>query len=206
MRSTFSRPGPNRAGWPRISIWPATSIERFYHFICKAEPPRSACWTNSASATVRWRGTSMAYFIDGKLHWGDPFALLRFPGISLLSRLRYGLLAFVSTKRERWDALESQYVREWITRWGGQEVWDRLWKPLLDLKFHEYADQVSAAVDLDPGQADRPVAQVDVPGRARLYRGRQPDPGRRALPRDRGRRRADRLSTPAHEVGRRAGA
>jgi protoporphyrinogen oxidase len=88
----------------------------------------------------------MGYFIDGKLQaWGDPVALLKFPAVSLLARLRYGLLAFVSTRRKRWDALENQSAREWITRWGGAEVYDRLWKPLLELKFHEYSDNVSAA-------------------------------------------------------------
>jgi hypothetical protein len=56
--------------------------------------------------------TVFAGVFDGLFHrwelyeWGNPIALIKFPGISLLSRLRYGLLAFVSTHRERWDALE----------------------------------------------------------------------------------------------------
>jgi protoporphyrinogen oxidase len=139
--------GPEPGGMAAHFDLAGDSIERFYHFICKADAATFSLLDElGIRDRLRWRGTSMAYFIDGKLHeWGNPFALLRFRGISLLSRLRYGLLAFVSTKRERWDALESQSVREWVTRWGGQEVWDRLWKPLLDLKFHEYADQVSAA-------------------------------------------------------------
>src|SRR3954454_1879735 len=139
--------GPEPGGMAAHFDLAGASIERFYHFICKADAATFALLDElGIRGRLRWRGTSMAYFIDGKLHeWGNPVALLRFPGISLLSRVRYGLLAFVSTKRERWDALESQSVREWVTRWGGQEVWDRLWKPLLKLKFHEYADHVSAA-------------------------------------------------------------
>ena len=123
------------------------SIERFYHFVCKADAPTFALLKElNLGDRLRWRTTSMGYFIDGKLYeWGNPVALIKFPGISLLSRLRYGLLAFISTRRERWDALETQSAREWITRWGGSEVYDRLWKPLLDLKFHEYADNISAA-------------------------------------------------------------
>lgn len=123
------------------------SIERFYHFVCKADAPTFALLDElGLGDRMRWRKTSMGYFIDGKLQaWGDPVALLKFPAVSLLARLRYGLLAFVSTRRERWDALENQSAREWITRWGGAEVYDRLWKPLLELKFHEYSDNVSAA-------------------------------------------------------------
>nr|WP_253201098.1 NAD(P)/FAD-dependent oxidoreductase [Sphingomonas quercus] len=123
------------------------SIERFYHFVCKADLPTFALLEElGLGDKMRWRGTSMGHFSGGELHgWGNPVALLRYPGISLLSRLRYGLLAFISTRRERWDALEKQSAREWITRWGGREVYDKLWKPLFDLKFYEYADNVSAA-------------------------------------------------------------
>ncbi len=123
------------------------SIERFYHFICKSDAPTFALLDElGLRDRLRWRATTMGYYIDGGLHeWGNPLALLRFPAVSLLARLRYGLLAFVSVRRERWDALENQTVQEWVTRWGGEEVYRRLWKPLLYLKFHEYADDVSAA-------------------------------------------------------------
>ncbi len=123
------------------------SIERFYHFVCKADAPTFALMDELGIADLmRWRITSMGHFADGKLHeWGNPIALLKYGGISLVSRFRYGLLAFVSTRRERWDALETQSAREWITRWAGREVYAKLWKPLFDLKFHEYAENISAA-------------------------------------------------------------
>ena len=139
--------GPEPGGMAAHFNFDGLSIERFYHFVCKADAPTFALLDElGLGDRMRWRKTSMGYFIDGKLQaWGDPVALLKFPAVSLLARLRYGLLAFVSTRRERWDALENQSAREWITRWGGAEVYDRLWKPLLEHKFHEYSDNVSAA-------------------------------------------------------------
>jgi protoporphyrinogen oxidase len=139
--------GPEVGGMAAHFNFDGLSIERFYHFVCKADGPTFALLDElGLGDRMRWRTTSMGYFIDGKLHdWGNPVALLKFPAISLLSRLRYGLLAFVSTRRERWDAIETRSAREWITQWGGSEVYDRLWKPLLELKFHEYADNISAA-------------------------------------------------------------
>lgn len=123
------------------------SIERFYHFVCKADAPTFALMDElGLGDAMRWRGTSMGYYSGGKLHaWGDPVSLLKYPNVSLMARLRYGLLAFVSTRREHWDALETTSARDWITRWSGREVYDKLWKPLFDLKFYEYADNVSAA-------------------------------------------------------------
>jgi protoporphyrinogen oxidase len=123
------------------------SIERFYHFICKPDRPTFDLLHELGIADkLRWRTTTMGHFSDGTLHpWGDPVALLRYRGLSMVARLRYGLFAWISTRRDRWPALEHQTAREWITRWAGAEVYAKLWQPLLALKFHRFADNVSAA-------------------------------------------------------------
>ncbi len=123
------------------------SIERYYHFICKSDLPTFDLLRELGLADkLRWRPTSMAYWIDGKLHrWGDPVSLLRFPHLSPVEKLRYGLLAFVSTRRDAWAALEHMSARQWIERWCGESVYDKLWRPLFERKFYEYADNISAA-------------------------------------------------------------
>ena len=123
------------------------SIERFYHFVCKTDQPTFDLMTEiGLGDAMCWRNTSMGYFSGGNLHgWGDPFSLLCYPHLSLIEKIRYGVLAFVSTKRDRWDALETRSAREWIIRWTGRGVYNKMWKPLFDLKFFEYADNVSAA-------------------------------------------------------------
>ena len=123
------------------------SIERFYHFVCKTDRDTFALMEElGILQRMRWRRTSMGLFTRGRLRtWGNPLALLSFSEISVLSRLRYALFAYVSVRRERWDAIETESARSWITRWCGQEVYDRLWKPLFHLKFYDLADSVSAA-------------------------------------------------------------
>src|SRR5580693_8231567 len=67
------------------------SIERFYHFVCKADEPTFALMSELGIADkMRWRPTSMGYFMGGALYpWGDPISLLRFPHLSLIEKLRY---------------------------------------------------------------------------------------------------------------------
>lgn len=123
------------------------SIERFYHFVCKADAATFELMRElGIGDRMRWRDTSMGYFVGGRMHrWGDPLALLAFPGLSPLAKLRYGLQMFAATMRTDWRPLENLTAREWIERGAGREAYEVLWRRLFDLKFFEYADGVSAA-------------------------------------------------------------
>jgi len=123
------------------------SIERFYHFVCKTDHPTFELLSDLGIADkMRWVPTSMGFFSQGKLHhWGDPISLLKLPGVSLISKLRYGLFVFACTHRDQWPALENRSATEWITRYCGKDIYDRFWHPLLDYKYYEYSNNISAA-------------------------------------------------------------
>lgn len=123
------------------------SIERFYHFVCKSDAPTFALLDELGIADkMRWRATAMGYFIGGRIHpWGDPIALLKFPHLGLVSKLRTGWQMFAATRRRDFRAIEHLTARQWIERGSGRRVYDTLWKRLLDLKFYEYADEISAS-------------------------------------------------------------
>lgn len=123
------------------------SIERFYHFVCKADAPTFELMDElGIGYKMKWRPTSMGYYIDGEHHpWGDPISLLRFPKLDIVSKIRYGLQMFLSTRRSDWSALETISAKDWFVAGGGQRTYDVLWKRLFELKFFEYADNISAA-------------------------------------------------------------
>jgi protoporphyrinogen oxidase len=122
------------------------SLERFYHFICRTDQPTFEVMKElGIEDTLRWRDTTMGFF-DGKLHrWGDPVSLLRFPSLGLIDKLRYGLFAFLCVRRDHWTSLEHQSAKDWIIRYCGRRVYERFWRPLFQLKFYEYAEDISAA-------------------------------------------------------------
>jgi protoporphyrinogen oxidase len=122
------------------------SLERFYHFACLSDIPTFELMQELGIADkMMWRKTTMGYF-DGRLHaWGDPISLLKYPGLSLFEKVRYGLFAFVCVRKNRWDAIEHESAKSWILRWCGQSIYDRFWKPLFEYKFYGYADNISAS-------------------------------------------------------------
>lgn len=123
------------------------SIERFYHFCCLSDTHTLALLEElDLGDAMQWVTTRMGFHLEGRLiDWGHPVALIKAPGIDFLTKLRYGLLAFTATRRSRWQHLDAISAERWITAWLGEKAYDRLWRPLMALKFHEYADKVSAA-------------------------------------------------------------
>lgn len=124
-----------------------TSIERYYHFHCTSDDAFFKVLNElGIEGKLNWVETKMGYYYNKKvLPWGNPVALLRFPGLSLLSKFRYGLHAFLSTKRTDWKSLDKLEATDWIKRWVGQEAYDVLWSKLFDYKFYNYSQRLSAA-------------------------------------------------------------
>ncbi|MGO4441181.1 NAD(P)/FAD-dependent oxidoreductase [Rhizobium sp. RAF56] len=123
------------------------SMERFYHFVCKSDEPTFALMRElGIGDKMRWHPTSMGYFMKGRVHpWGDPISLLRFPHLSLIAKIRTGLQMFLTTKTSNFASIEHKTARQWLEDGSGNDVYNTLWKRLMDLKFYELADDISAS-------------------------------------------------------------
>ncbi|PIJ49277.1 hypothetical protein BL250_12815 [Erwinia sp. OLTSP20] len=122
-------------------------IERYYHFHCISDHAFLQVLNELGIADqMQWTETKMGYWYQGRLQpWGNPVALLKFRGLSLMAKFRYGLHAFLSTKRDDWRPLDNVEASGWIKRWVGTEAWEVLWRRLFDYKFYDYAHGLSAA-------------------------------------------------------------
>lgn len=123
------------------------NIERYYHFHCTSDADFLQLLDELGIADrMHWRETRMAYWYRGRLQaWGNPLALLRFKGLSLTAKIRYGVFAFLCTRRNNWLPLDHVNAMQWVQRWVGAEAYEALWRRLFDYKFHHYADNLSAA-------------------------------------------------------------
>jgi protoporphyrinogen oxidase len=123
------------------------SIERFYHFHCTSDLAFIEILKElNLSDKLHWKSTAMGYWYKDILQeWGNPLALLRFKGVGLIAKFRYGLHIYLSTKRNNWLPLDSQNAVDWVKRWVGPQAYEVFWRRLFEYKFYDYVDNLSAA-------------------------------------------------------------
>jgi protoporphyrinogen oxidase len=124
-----------------------TSIERYYHFHCISDRAYLEVLKElGLSDRLHWVKSKMGYwYLDQLQAWGNPIALLNFIGLSWISKFRYALHVFLSTKRKDWKPLDREDAVRWVKRWVGPEAYEVLWQKLFEYKFYEYTPNLSAA-------------------------------------------------------------
>ncbi len=122
-------------------------IERYYHFICKTDYPLFALLEEfQLSDYLRWRDTKMGLYYHGHLYpWGTPQALFAFPHLDFISKMRYAALAMHAKRIQHWEKYDALNATDWLKQWIGERAYNALWKPLFELKFHEFTNDLSAA-------------------------------------------------------------
>lgn len=76
-----------------------------------------------------------------------PLRVLRFPHISLINRLRMGLvLAYLKYRPQPpWQTYDKLVADEWLSRWMGREAYETLWQPMIQGKFDQHSHEVNLA-------------------------------------------------------------
>jgi protoporphyrinogen oxidase len=93
---------------------------------------------------LRWIESKVGWYYDGQIYdFVTPFDLLRFKPINPINRIKLGLMYLYLQRVNDWLRLEQITARDWVQRYMGQEIYDKVWGPLLRGKFGEMANQVS---------------------------------------------------------------
>jgi len=120
-------------------------IEYFYHHLFGSDTHILGLMDElGLGDQLRWIESKVGWFYDGQISdFVTPLDLLRFRPLNLFNRLKLGLMYLYLQRVDDWQSLEQITARDWILRHMGQEIYDKVWGPLLRGKFGEMADQVS---------------------------------------------------------------
>lgn len=124
-------------------------IEKYYHFICRGDRDYLDMLDRlGLASSVKWRRTRMGLFYQGGVHTiGAPLDLLRFPHFSLNEKIRFFTATGVNvlSNSQAWRRLAALPAQDWLIQMYGRRAYEVLYKPLLQLKFRDHADELSAA-------------------------------------------------------------
>ncbi|GGN93462.1 NAD(P)/FAD-dependent oxidoreductase [Haloarcula pellucida] len=131
-------------------------IEKFYHHLSKSEETIVELAEElGLGEDVEWRIGKNAYYVDGVVHPMDkPWEILSFPHWSLYDKFRLGMLTLDIDVRggvpsfdtyERLEDFEDVPVEQFAREHTTQNVYETFFEPLLDAKFGDRKDDVSAA-------------------------------------------------------------
>jgi protoporphyrinogen oxidase len=123
-----------------------TRLEKFYHhwFTSDTHVVDLVKELGQADQVLHRPTRTGMYFAHNFFRLSTPMDVLRFTPLSLPARFRLGLLALRARRVQDWRKLEDFTAEEWLVRLGGREVYNAVWKPLLEGKFGEFASEISA--------------------------------------------------------------
>jgi len=91
------------------------------------------------------RPTTAVYHNDRFYALDSALAVLRFPGLPIMYRIRLGVVVAYLKFIARWEPLEKVTADSWMRAWVGEHAYATLWKPLLVGKFGPHYRQVNMA-------------------------------------------------------------
>lgn len=119
-------------------------LEHYYHhFFTQDAELRWLLQDLGIADKAFYKKTTMGVFRNGKIYnFNSPIDLLKFKPVGLLGKLRFGLTSIFLGKFAKWRQNEDKPTLEWFYKWAGRDITDALWKPMLNIKFGPYANQV----------------------------------------------------------------
>jgi len=121
-------------------------LEKFYHhwFTNDLHVNELVADLGLADQIVHRPTRTGSYYANTVFRLSKPMDVLRYSALSFIGRLRLGFLVIQAKLVRDWRKLESESAEGWLRRKCGNEVFERVWQPLLKGKFGGFSDQISA--------------------------------------------------------------
>jgi protoporphyrinogen oxidase len=121
------------------------SLEQHYHHLFTSdkeilELAREVCHP------IHFIKPKTSIYYKGKIsRFDNPTSLLAFPHLSLIAKMRTGILISFLKINPFWKPLEKISAKKFLILIGGKESWKILWKPLFSSKFGNYTPKIPAS-------------------------------------------------------------
>jgi|LSQX01.2.fsa_nt_gb protoporphyrinogen oxidase len=121
-------------------------LEMFYHHIFTNDTDIIELIEElGLSPELMWIEPKNGIYINKKFYpFTSPMDLLMFKELSFIERIRMGLLVFKAKFVKDWKDLEDETSKDWIIKNAGQNVYEKVWGPLINSKFDFDSENIAA--------------------------------------------------------------
>ncbi len=148
--------GDDLGGLAAVTETAGDPVETFYHHLSKSEETIVELMEElGLGEKLEWPIGKNAYYVDGVVHPMDkPWEILAFPHMSAYDKFRLTMLTMEVDVRggypsfdtyDRLEDFEDVPIREFLLAHTSRGVYENFFEPLLEAKFGERVDDVSAA-------------------------------------------------------------
>ena len=124
------------------------SVEKFYHHWFQSDTHMLGLIEElGLSQNVLFPRPYTVLYDDGKWYPFDSIpAALAFPGLGFgIDKIRFGLVGLYLRLTNNWRTLEQYTVEDWMRKWAGSRVYEKMWQPLIIGKFGPFYKEVNMA-------------------------------------------------------------
>ena len=131
------------------SAWQLGDIvwDRHYHVTLSSDAHlRSLLRELGLEDGMHWGRTRTGFYVDSEFHsMSNTLEFLRFPPLGLIDKIRLAATILHASRIKDWKSLEKIPVKNWLQKWSGPNVTEKMWLPLLRAKLGENYHDTSAA-------------------------------------------------------------
>lgn len=124
-----------------------TRLEKYYRHIFKSDKEAiSLIEEMGLKDDLIWPSTKMGYLTNRKIYeFGTPISLLKFKELNFIQKLRFGFNVVHIKLINDYKKIEKVTAENWLKERIGEDIYSKIWEPLLISKFGEKKSQVSMA-------------------------------------------------------------
>ena len=122
-------------------------IEKFYHHFFPTDSlVLGLAKELGIKNKILWKNTRMGFYYKNKLYgFTTPLDILLFEPLSIKDRVKFGLKMLKIARNSDYRHLDKVSAKEWLMKFFGQDIYKKIFRPMLEIKFAMSLDKASAA-------------------------------------------------------------
>lgn len=124
-----------------------TYLEKFYHHFFRTDTDLISMIEDlGIGSLVKWYNSKVGFYINNKVYdFSTPIDILKFKPLSFFDRFKLGLAMLYLSSKKDWEKLDEIEISRWHKKFFCANVYEKVWKPLLKLKFSDNYNNISMA-------------------------------------------------------------